>query len=500
MEITSLRKKLLFLAMAPFFISGTSAETYQMRAISAENFSTWTAASPSYGEWSNQGSHINCADWNPSPADVSLGQSFVQSRSCQQLQTRTATSREYDSFSNAYRTTSSQTETQLISVLESRSSLGELLVEQWVPVASIFTLWVYYNEPHDYTSWSPAITTQAADFAQSRTYSQDQTRNEQLREIDTVSGQIRNTGASIQRFRIVSNIPENREVKVQSGTWSNTSASDVSAWTPLPTTQTASFTQSRSLTQNQERTWIYTDPSNAVLSSRVDSQALTGQSESRAITATSTAWANTGVSSLSAWSPAVGSQTVNFTQSRTYTQNQSRTWIYTDPASVSVGTYTETQSLAGQVENQSVVVTSGNWTDSGAHYACGTWTPDVATKSSGTVFTQTRSCSQNQEKVWSYSAGQSNVESRNESQVIAVSESQSATGTGPVSGTWGFTSSSYYYKPQDQAIIWIASYNTVGKSGSCSPVGATYSYADHSPYSGTGNPIIELVLYGMKCK
>lgn len=94
----------------------------------------------------------------------------------------------------------------------------------------------------------------------------------------------------------------------------------------------------------------------------------------------------------------------------------------------SIGTRDETESVIGQSESQSVVVTVNAWANAGARYACGTWSPDVSTTDYGTEFTQTRSCSQDQTRTYTHKVGSTTVHTNPVSQTISETESQSATG------------------------------------------------------------------------
>jgi hypothetical protein len=154
-----------------------------------------------------------------------------------------------------------------------------------------------------------------------------------------------------------------------------------------------------------------------------------------AIASTFTSWTDSGEAySYSAWSPAISAQMAGFVQTRTHSQNQTR---YEQAREMSSATgqvrnlgepVLRTQTLTGIQDVQAVVATSGAWTVNGANYGCGAWTPDASTINYGTTFTQARNCSQNQARTWTYSVGGNNVGGSTESQVVIVSESQSAVG------------------------------------------------------------------------
>jgi hypothetical protein len=579
-----MKKSLIFSAIAA--LSATAfADTYTMRVATTDKTSTWEGATATYSSWVNVGGHHDCSAWNPTPDTVNFGQSFLQNRTCDQDQERTATQREFDSFSQSYRVLGSTQEQRVAQETESQSSVGTL--QNWGPYSSTFTSWIDSGAAQNYSGWTPVASNQVADFTQARTYSQPQERFEQRREIDSITSQIRDSGSPLLVTQLDPR-SENRSISVTSGNWVDTVISGQGTWAPVYANQTADYTQTRGYTQHQERTWSYMDGASSI-HSRVEtktlpgltesqnivvtaspwensgahincavwspdpstieygtaftqsrdcdqaqtrawthklngatvhtrnegqtitetetqgntgtlqnwvattstftswidsgspyahttwapvpasqtanftqtrtysqdktrneqerevdtvsgqirnvgapiarSQTLTGQADSQTVTATATGWSNTTTAGYTAWSPAVASQTSNFTQSRTYTQNQSRLWTYKDPAAATLGTYTQTQGLTGQIENQTVVVSAGGWSNSGGHYSCGSWSPDPSTINYGTSFTQSRNCSQNQSRTWSYTVGGSSVGSRNEDLIISEGESQGATGT-----------------------------------------------------------------------
>lgn len=79
---------------------------------------------------------------------------------------------------------------------------------------------------------------------------------------------------------------------------------------------------------------------------------------------------------------------------------------------------------------RTVSVTVGQWAASGSTYNCSVWSPLASEVRQGTVFTQNRSCSQQQTRSLKYVFDGQEIRVINESQEInGVSESQSATGT-----------------------------------------------------------------------
>ena len=152
------------------------------------------------------------------------------------------------------------------------------------------------------------------------------------------------------------------------------------------------------------------------------------------------------MSGCSAWSPSPSSYTARtqFTQtgtgcsvpqSRTRQDQQKET---TTGAVRNTGAaVTETQTASGQTTTRSYLMDFSDWAWSGDNYNCSAWAPDVSTVNSGTTFTQTQSCSRNQQRgaagytlVNGNWASDAAVPYRVETQVIGgQTKSQSATGT-----------------------------------------------------------------------
>ena len=223
--------------------------------------------------------------------------------------------------------------------------------------------------------------------------------------------------------------------------WTNTTASGHTAWSPAATTQTASFTQTRSYTQAQSRTWTH-KVGTATVHSRAETQSLNAQAESRTVTVSWTNWANSGVAyNCGAWSPATN--TINwgqaFTQTRSCSQLQNRNRNYSSGETAQesqVISVTQSQESSG-TKDSIVSQTYGawsNWTNSGDVYGCSSWSPEPSTVCSGSTFTQTRTCSQNQSRsrtvtaIWA-SGATSSAGNESGTQTISAVQNQSSTGT-----------------------------------------------------------------------
>ena len=181
------------------------AEQYQIRVSTTEKLSTWSYASPIYHPWVNLGGIYGCLAWSPTQSSVDYGVEFEQSRFCSQDQNRNVEIREKDSFSKTVKTKNVVIEERTLQQSESRMLTGNY--RNWIAHTSTFTPWQDANGKKDYTSWLPVAISQTSNFNQERTYKQDRVRQEQEREMDTVTGDIRN---KIWHDYQIANINKNR--------------------------------------------------------------------------------------------------------------------------------------------------------------------------------------------------------------------------------------------------------------------------------------------------
>ncbi len=368
--------------------------------------------------WGNNGGLYQCSGWSPSTSTVEYGERFTQNSSCKQDQQRTW------SYTASSANIGSRTEPRTINSSQSRSATGSMM--HWVSHTSTFTEWIDDGGRYGYSNWAPPISTQTSNFTQTRSYSQDQTRFEQQRERETHTDQIRNTGSPILREQTVTG-SETRTVTVSWSGWVDTTRTNYSSWSPAIGSQKLNFTQTRTYTQNQSRDRIYSVPS-APSIAVTETRALSGQSESRIVGVSFSGWIDTTRTNYSAWSPLPATQTKGFTQSRTYTQNQTSSWTYRIGSSI-VQTRNESRALTGQPESRSVTVSWSSWIDSGGHYSCSTWSPATNTVNLGERFTQTRSCKQNQTRNRLYKVSTTTIKTVGESRTINETASQPAVGT-----------------------------------------------------------------------
>lgn len=209
-------------------------------------------------------------------------------------------------------------------------------------------------------------------------------------------------------------------------------------------------------------------------------------------------WANTGSHyNCDSWSPdrSTFNYGVSFEQNRDCSQNQIR---YRDVMDVwadgtetlnrvesgnGVTTEEESQYVLG-TKNYEVSTSSsaGSWTNSGGVYSCTSWSPSTGSVNSGTQFTQTRRCYQNQKQlVTTYSHwanGNVTVKSTHYNNNTARPEqSQTATGTKVITGNWvRINSSGTKYGCTSGS----------GYSGTCSPIGSTVkAWVQNGQSSGT---------------
>jgi len=359
---------------------------------------TWVATTPTYSTWTNSGSVTGCTNWSPAPSTVTIGQSFTQTATdCKQAQTRTRQDREVETTTGAIRNAGSPvTETQTITVSSTRQATGTK--ETWAATTPTYTSWVNSGAVYGCTNWSPATSTVTIGQAFTQTAtdcSQNQTRTRQDREQETTTGEIRNVG------------------------------------TPVTETRTIAASSTRQATGTKE-TWVATTP-------------------------TYTAWTNSGsITGCTNWSPATSTVTIGqaFTQTATdCKQAQTRTRqdreVETTTGAIrNAGSpATETQTITVSSTRQAtgtketwvaISPTYSTWANSGSVYNCTAWSPSPDTVNSGTSFTQTRSCSQNQVRTVQNREQETttkeirNTTTSSESQVVTVSQSQTAIGTKPL--------------------------------------------------------------------
>lgn len=279
--------------------------------------------------------------------------------------------------------------------------------------------------------WSPAPSSQTSNYTQTRSCSQNQTRTRTVYNV-WKSGE-KTVKTTEQGSQTVSK-SQSRTISVSWSGWANSGgAYDCGSWSPSPSTVNlgSTFTQSRSCSQNQARNRIYKAGSSTIATKGETRKITVTQTQSATgskdyITGTSTkswsGWSNDGgIHSCSGWSPAPSSQTSNYTQSRSCSQNQKRTreiynvWKSGKQTLKTTETGTQTVSVP---QSRTVTVSWSGWSNSGGAYSCGAWSPSPSTVNQGSTFTQSRSCSQNQTRSRIYKVGTSTIATKGESRTL----------------------------------------------------------------------------------
>jgi hypothetical protein len=251
-------------------------------------------------------------------------------------------------------------------------------VSTYVPASSTFTDWVNSGEVYNCGIYSPPASSVelGQSFAQSRVCSQNQTRTEFVRLFDAFSQTYKNESTNLQTQTI-----DATETQAAVGTALN--------WVSSPSTFTA--------------------------------------------------WENSGTPhSQSAWTPAIVAQTANFSQTRIYSQDQTRS---EQPREYNANTAAyrnagepimRTQTLNGLNETRAVTISS---VDIGPHTSCGTWNTEASSVIAGQSFIRQRNCLTTQQYTYSFSGG-SQIINRGQS----IIESETAVG---ISLAWGLK---YFYE------------------------------------------------------
>ncbi|HBC3404725.1 TPA: hypothetical protein KDY05_001998 [Vibrio parahaemolyticus] len=325
----------------------------------------------------------------------------------------------------------------------------------WETYDPTYTAWVDTGKNSNFESWVPALAKQMKDFTQTRKYKDVFTRKRQDRDKDTNVGEIRNHGEPVIEYDYRDNM-ESRDVKASVGNYSNVgNLHDCGEWVPAASETYEGLTVDQTYTckQDQTRTWTYKVNSNVIGShpqnrtiDDVDNRTVPGTKNPWLSTASSFGeWKNSGGGySYSSWDPAIVAQTVNFTQSRTYKQNQTRTEQKRQKNAVTgalrnVGAVQQNTKVVTVSQTRTVNVSVSGWVNSGGVYSCSGWSPSPATVASGSKFTQKRSCSQAQVKTWTYKVGSNVITTRPQNRVVKVNQTRTATGTKSVYGSWVLT-------------------------------------------------------------
>ena len=393
----------------------------------------WVDISNDVSDWTNVGSRSYTSSWEPNI----IGQTsdFTQTRSYTQEQERTISEREENQLNGDVRVVSSTTETQTINGEESRNvSVSETA---WQNVGGVFSC----------SAWSPATSTvdEGQSFTQSRDCLQEQEKTYTYSaNSSTIGSMTINRDVQVTENRQATGTnPVWVSIAPSYGTWTDVgSRTYTSGWSPAATNQTSDFTQTRSYTQEQERTVSQREENSStgdirVVSTSTDTRTIS-DSTSRTVTVSGGAWINDGsVYSCGAWSPALGNQTSDFTQTRSCSQDQTKTYTYSVGGSF-VDTQTVTVTQSQVVEVTSTAGGSGDGWSSWSTYntSCSAWGPDPSTVNQGQSFTQTRSCTDYQERFKYFVVNGQVADSERGTRTTSRTESRNATGTKPAVANW----------------------------------------------------------------
>ena len=228
---------------------------------------------------------------------------------------------------------------------------------------------------------------------------------------------------------------------------------DCTDWLPMPSTVDLgkSYNQTKTCKQNQFRTRAEEIETRIELEKTSRSAVGTKNFITGTRKTKWSSWSDTGVYfDCAVWSPNVTEKDYgeSFTQTRNCSQNQEKTRelynVWADGSETLKEVEKETQTISEQDSQQAVgsnnIIVStrngdwSNWSDSGSHFNCLGWSPDVSTKPYGEIFTQTRDCLQDQTRtrttfnVWA-DGTETELSTETSSQTISVEDTQQATGT-----------------------------------------------------------------------
>lgn len=283
----------------------------------------WVPYTPDVEAWSASGGRYNYSGWSPSAGNQTSG--YTQTRTYRQDYLRTIRYRERDTCSGAIRTVSSGSESDTSQRSESRS------------VSVTWSGWTPDGPAYGGTPWTPA----ASEYFCTDTFTQSQNYQQKYK-----GSYVHSNGY----VRDVTKIETHTSSEVVKGSkpvyealsptytgWVNDgSPYGYSAWSPAATTQTSSFTQTRTYKQNQkryrqERRKNVCDGTVENVSSPVKETRVLNNSNSRSVSVSWTAWVNDGgLYGCSAFLPSTSTvlKGVSFMQSRECTQNLKRTRNY----------------------------------------------------------------------------------------------------------------------------------------------------------------------------
>ena len=213
-------------------------------------------------------------------------------------------------------------------------------------------------------------------------------------------------------------------------------------------------------------------------------------------TSTFTEWINKNMQyDLTAFSPLINEQTEDFIQTQTAKQDQSqieqkREFDTVKEVYQNVGDPINVEQTITVINERNIVVSFTNWNDLNAYYDCGTWSPLVNTIESGTTFTQSATCKQNQERNALYNFESNLLATKTFSQIINTTENQDALGTLITDQPFTLTCTQGTLNSSNKTCSYT---NTISASASCPSGYSNYDatrcyYVSTRSYSSLGCP------------
>ena len=363
-------------------------------AQNATGTGNWVAHASTFTSWINSGGRHTYSSYSPTPTTQTT--TFSQSRSYKQNQTRNEQKRERDTIGGSIRNVGSPiARSQTINGSESRNVT--VAWSSWSNSGGKYSCGAY-NNPHG---------NQTASYTQTRVCKQNQTRTRTY-----------SSGESFSESKVI-NSNDSRTVTVTVGGWSNTSTSGHSSWSLAASSQTSNYSQSRSYTQTQRRVWTHKVASTTV-HTRNEDRNLTGQSQSRSITVTNAAGSYGSTYGWTSWSPTPTSQTATFTQTRGYKRDRTRTYTHkSGTTTIHTRGVTETGNFS---QSRNVTVSWSSWANSGGKYSCGSYNNPYGNQTASYTQTRVCKQNQTRTRTYSSgeSFSESKVINSNDSRTVTV--------------------------------------------------------------------------------
>jgi len=431
---------------------------------------TWSIVQPQV--------NTNCGPWSPLPSTVDFGSAFTQTRTCDTVEEDFRDIFDvYKSGTEVLREVEQRVRTVQVQETQSETGARDFVASTYIVDGAWTNQGALYNCP-----WTPDPDTIDVGVSYTQTATCD--RN-QLRTITTY-----NRWASGRSDTVASSRDETRTVKentsrnqtgtgqpvIQYGTWGGYSTYNTTSCTPWsPSVGSvafgSSFTQNRTCTYNQERfrsrTNLYPSGRTEALSNERGTRSLTSQAESQPATGTQeqetstfvtySSWTNLGGAYSCTWTPLPSAIDIgtSFTQTGACSQDQTRvatTWSrwLSGKTDSQKSTATESRTTAasstrGSTGTGEPTIEYGAWSSYSTYSvtSCTSWSPSPSTVNYGSSFTQTRSCTYNQERYISrtnvYPSGRREALSDQRGTRALTNQGESRTST----GTNDYVSSTY---------------------------------------------------------